>query len=353
MSDIAAPQILLAVNSTEWLNLCARGSIRMSKRRAIKVSTPATNREMERVFASAPFTKMESSVDLFVLQLSPEWPQPKSHHRAHPAEIFKLSLSDVLAHHPIASEHFNYYNNIALSVDINLDSPIYEGAWASWTFKEAIQASSEASEYLEDAFRFKPHGEIKKIGGYKWDEIAQLVLRPNETIKEKPGQIEILIRNIRTIADAVATTRDSEKFYLACAIEWIDVCTNKDPFQKKDTREILEQALDAATERPLGSPSEQTQGALEHLVQAFPKAFKTPISPILVANLVQLLTESRTRKLKTETVLRIFHSLDRTSDEASLISFVLATSLGIENTLQLRRALSANAPSDIDWDAVN
>ena len=51
MSQTDPRQTLLAINSTEWLNLCARGSIRMSKRRPTIVSNPASEREMEKVFA--------------------------------------------------------------------------------------------------------------------------------------------------------------------------------------------------------------------------------------------------------------------------------------------------------------
>ena len=94
MTAANSRQTLLAINSAEWLNLCARGSIRMSKRRPIVVSNPASEREMERVFTAAPFTKLDSSVDLFILALDDDWAKTKRGHRSYPSEILQLNLSD-------------------------------------------------------------------------------------------------------------------------------------------------------------------------------------------------------------------------------------------------------------------
>jgi hypothetical protein len=69
-----------------------------------------------------------------------------------------------------------------------------------------------------------------------------------------------------------------------------------------------------------------------------------------IAHVVQLLTESRTKKLKPETVDRILHSLDRNSSSATIASFVLATSLGIELTNQLILATTQADPVTMNWD---
>jgi hypothetical protein len=58
-------------------------------------------------------------------------------------------------------------------------------------------------------------------------------------------------------------------------------------------------------------------------------------------------------ELKPETVIRIFNSIDRTSTTASLISFVLATSLGIELTNQLILIAGQDNPTDWDWNTAN
>lgn len=341
---------LIAINSTEWLNLCARGSIRMSKRRAVIVSNPTSEREMEKVFASAPFTKIGSSVDLFILAVNEEWFKSKAKHRSHPSEILSLSLSDVISHHPIALEHFEYYSNIGDKCGVYLEEPIFEKSWLYWVTNETIDSSLDAANRLQIAWQINPSSTTKRADKYKWDNIAHLVLRPNEAIRTKPAHIETLLSNIRKISDAVSSTRDSEQFYLACAIEWIDIRLNKDPLKKKVTKDALLAALTNARENPLGTPSEQTSAALEMIAGTFPKAFTEELTPITIAHLVQLLTESRTKKLKPETVNRIIQSLDSMSSSATVVTFVLATSLGIELTNQLILATTQMNQVPMNWD---
>jgi hypothetical protein len=350
MTHSDARQTLLAINSTEWLNLCARGSIRMSKRRPITVSVPASEREMEKVFASAPFTKISSSVDLFILVIDEEWAKSKRGHRSNPSEILQLNLSDVKDHHPVAREHFEYYNSIGSKCGVYLADPIFEQAWVYWITNETIKASCEAAERLQRVLHIQPSSESKRADKYKWEDIARLVLRPNESIKAKPAHLETLLSNLRRIADAVSSTRDREQFYLACAIEWTDIRLNKDPMKKKATRDLLVSALANAKELPLGAPSEQTSTALTMLAETFPKAFTDELTPMTVAHVVQLLTESRTKKLKPETVSRIFYSLDSNSSSATVVAFVLATSLGIELTNQLIFATTQVNQVSMNWD---
>ena len=350
MTSANSRQTLLAINSTEWLNLCARGSIRMSKRRPVVVSNAASEREMERVFAAAPFTKLDSSVDLFVLTLDNDWAKTKRGHRSYPSEILQLNLSDIKNHHPVALEHFEYYNNIGSKCGIYLSESIFEKAWVYWITNETIRASSDAADSLQRAFNVRPSSETKRTDKYKWDDIARLVLRPNEAIKAKAAHVETLLSNIRKIADAVSSTRDSEQFYLACVVEWIDVRLNKDPLKNKAIKDTLLAALANARELPLNMPGEQTAAALKLLAETFPKAFTDEISPVSVAQMVQLLTGARTKNLKPEAVIRIIQSQDPSSTTSTFSTFVLATALGIELTNQLIFALNQKNPIDMNWD---
>jgi hypothetical protein len=326
----------------------------MSKRRPVLVRSPASEREMEKVFSAAPFSKLSSSVDLFVLVIGDDWTKTKRGHRSYPSEILLLKLSDVREHHPVAFEHLEYYNNIGSKCGVHLADPIFEKAWVYWITNETIRASSDAADVLQNAFHVHLSSETKRADKYKWDDIAYLVLRPNEAIKAKPAHVETLLSNVRRIADAVSSTRDSEQFYLACTIEWIDIRLNKDPLKKKETKDALLAAMAAAKELPLGAaPSEQTAAALKLVTEAFPKAFTNEISPTTVAQIVQLLTESRTKKLKAETAIRIIQAQDRDASASTLITFVLATSLGIELTNQL--VLSTNQINlvEMNWDIPN
>lgn len=353
MTETDSRQTLLAINSTEWLNLCARGSIRMHKRRPVTINNPPSEREMEKVFAAAPFTKLGSSVDLFVLVIEDDWPKSKRAHRSFPSEILHLNLSDVKEHHPVAVEHLEYYNNIGSKCGVRLADAIFEKTWVYWITNETIRASSDAADRLQRAFHIHPSSETKRTDKYTWDDIARLVLRPNEGIKSKPGHIETLLSSIRRIADAVSSTRDSEQFYLACAIEWTDIKLNKDPLMNKATKDALQEALTGAKDFPLGAPSEQTSATLRLVAETFPKAFTEEISPMTVAQIVQLLTEARTKKLKAGTVIRILQAQEGASTTSTLTSFVLATSLGIELTNQLIFALNQDDLVEISWDIPN
>ena len=353
MTQSDSGQTLLAINSTEWLNLCARGSIRISKRRPIKVANSASNREMEKVFCSAPFTKVGSSIDLFVLVIENSWQMKAQKHRSHPSEILQLNLTDVIQHQPVSLEHLEYYRNIGSKCGIQLSSPIFEQAWLHWVINETITASCDAADLLQRTFDIPLSSKTKRADRYKWNDIARLVLRPNEPVKTKPAHAETLLSNIRKIADAVAATRDSEQFYLACAIEWVEIRLRKDPLKKKAIKDTLLSALSKAKESPLRAPSEETSAALELLAETFPKAFTEEVSPLSISNVVQLLTESRTRELKTETVTRIVQSLDKTSSTATFTTFVLATSLGIELTTKLASSMNQVNLVDMNWDSPN
>ena len=346
-------QTLLAVNSTEWLNLCARGSIRISKRRPAIVSVQADPREMEKVFASAPFTKLESSLDLFVLVINEEWTKSKVKHRAFTSEILILQLSDVIAHHPVALEHLDHYRNIGSKCGIDLKDAIFERSWLYWITNERINASCDAAERLQSALQILPSSKTKRADKYKWGEIARLVLRPNDKVKTKSAHVETLLSNIRDISDAVASTRDSEQFYIACAIEWIDTRLKKDPMKKKATKEILLAALANAKDQPLSAPGDQTSSALKYLMDHFPKAFTDELTPLTIAHLVQLLTDSRTKKLKIINFFKIIYTLDRESPSATLITFTLATSLGIELTNQLILGSTTDNLVEINWESPN
>jgi hypothetical protein len=346
-------QTLLAVNSTEWLNLCARGSIRMSKRRPVTVSDPVTHRGMEKVFVTAPFTKMESSIDLFILVISNQWAKSTPRHRAFPSEVMTLSLSDVVSHHPVARDHLEYYRNIASQCGVHLDNAIFEESWLHWVTNETIQASLDSAESLQAALQLDASYRAKRSDKYTWGDIARLVLRPREPVKAKAALAESLLRNISTITDAVSGTRDTEQFYLACAIEWVDIRLGKDPTKTKAIREVVLAALDHARERPIREPSDETRAALDLLQVTFPKAFNDEITPVTVAHIVRLMAETRSKKLLPATVFAIFRSLDEGAPSAALINMVLATALGPELSLNLIRASIQANPMHITWDVPN
>jgi hypothetical protein len=308
---------------------------------------------MERVFAAAPFTKLSSSVDLFVLEIKETWMSKPGKHPSFPSEIGILKLSDVISHHPVAQEHFDYYSNLGSGCGVTLDKAVFESDWISWVLKETYAGSLDAAEILQEAFCIPKSRDTSGICKYKWTEIAQLVLRPKDRVKPKPGHLETLLAELHHISDAVASTRETQQFYIACAIEWIEIRMGKDPFKKKSERLLLEEALAAAKSTPIGEASPETKAVLDHLVSTYPRAFTDELSPITIANIVRLLSESRSRKLHPATAAQILNSANKDSGAATLISFVLATTLGIELTNKLVLAFSQVDFVDMNWEVPN
>jgi hypothetical protein len=352
MSD-SINQALVAVNSTEWLNLCARGSIRMGKRRPVVVSNPPSKKELEKVFAAAPFTKLSSAVDLFILAIDQDWAKTSAKHQAFPSEILMLSLSDVLAHRPISQSHYDYYSKKVASCGVFLEDAKFESDWEQWIIKETIQSSLTAASLLQHSFDLKLHADVKRADKYKWEDIAMLAIRPKEQIKTKPGHLEALLRNQRVISDAVAATYDTEQYFIACLIEWIEVRLRKDPMKKKPLRETLSMALANAKLSPYAVPGEQTATAMNSLLESYPQAFTEELTPMTVIQVIRMVSDARSKKLKPESVIKTINSFEKSSSSASLIAFLIATSLGIELTNQLIHASSHMEIMDIDWEVAN
>ena len=346
-------QALLAVNSTEWLNLCARGSIRMGRRRPVVVSNPPSKKELEKVFAIAPFTKLSSSVDLFILEIDQDWAKTSAKHQAFPSEILTLSLSDVQTHRPISQSHYDYYSKKVASCGVFLEDAKFESDWEQWIIKETIQSSLTAASLLQRSFDLKLYTDLKRADKYKWEDIARLTIRPKDQIKTRPGHLETLLRNQRVISDAVAATYDTEQYFIACLIEWIEVRLRKDPMKKKPLSDILSSALANAKEIPFAAPSEQTLTAINSLSESYPQAFTEELTPATVIRVIRMVSDARSKKLKPESVINTINSFERSGSSASLISFLIATSLGIELTNQLIHSSSHMEIMDIDWEAAN
>lgn len=350
MSNGDAPRLLVAVNSAEWLNLCARHEIRLQKRRAVHVATQPSLREMERVFALAPYTKLDSALDLFVLELKPDWTSSKNRHRVGSSELLLLSLGDVVSHHPVATEHADYYRNIASRHEVGLKEAIFEESWRAWIFNETVDSSLHAANALQARLGIAPSISRRTIDGYKWEDLARVILRPSEQIKRRPGHVEQLFRSANDIADEAAGGRDTEQYYLACTIEWVTHRLNKQPMRKREIKEQLSSTLSASKQLPFGQLSESTSAAIKLLVASYPKAFTDELTPETITLLVQVTTDAKRQRLKLDNAIRMARSLRPELPSSALISFAMAVSLGVERTHQLVNALTSPDGQGIDWD---
>lgn len=350
MNKSGNSRLLVAVNSAEWLNLCARNDIRLHKRRAVLVPAQPSSQEMEKVFALAPFTKLDSALDLFILEINPDWTSSKNRHRVGRSELLLLSLEDVVSHHPVAAEHSDYYQNIMSRYQINLGEARFEESWRGWIFNETTDASLRAAKVLQTRLGITPSINRRTNDGYKWEELARVIVRPSEKIKKRPAHIEKLLQSANAIADEAAGGRDSEQYYLACTIEWIKHRLNKQPLRKQEIKEQLSSALGASKQLPFGPPSEPTSAGLKLLEATYPNAFTDELTPATVTSLVLVTTDARRKRMKLDAALRIVRSLNPDSASSTVISFAMAVSLGVERTYQLAHALTRSDAQESDWE---
>lgn len=187
IESVPASRNLLAINSTEWRNLIQVGDIRISKRRIVKTSYQHTEKELFRVFSLAPTTKIGSSVDLFVLELSADWQSKCSKHDAFPPEIVWLSVSDVLSHHPVAKSDFEYFSTDAEKCGVQLASADFETQWRQWVESEKISISCKLADELQKLLGFEQSQSTKRIDGYKWRDVSKLVSNPATRVKQNLG----------------------------------------------------------------------------------------------------------------------------------------------------------------------
>lgn len=343
-------QRLLVVNSTEWLNLIARRGIRMAKRRVLTVGAAPTTKEMNRLFALAPFTNLDSSVDLFVLQVADTWPELAEKHAAAPAEVSWIDLGFVLQHHPVATKDVEYYQSIADKAGVSVSPAIFEAHWTEWVVTESLVAVDAAARTLQECLGVPAAESPKRTDKYSWLDVSRLVMQPSKPLRPKPSHMESLLSGVRQIADAVAEVRDSEAFLIASSIEWIDLRLKRDPLKKKSDRDFIKAALADVRSLPLDGAHPRTLEALAHLQAAFPRAFTDEITPMTVAGIVQLLSDYRSRRLKTMSVINAVDRIGRQTPGSTLLLSALAAALGPEFTYQLIDGMMTNYPTDVDWD---
>ena len=135
-------QTIVVINRSEWLNLCALGEIRLNRKRLVETSSPPKQREMDKAFALSPQSKVDSSIDVFILEIRPDWATTSSKHPAGGNDTRLLRLADVVCHRTAASEHFPYYRDEGDKYGVHLAPCDYESHWVAWCTSELVRVLS-------------------------------------------------------------------------------------------------------------------------------------------------------------------------------------------------------------------
>lgn len=340
---------LFAVNQSEWRNLIQVGDIRISKRRIARTSYMPTEKEMFRVFTLAPTTKIGSSVDLFVLELSADWPIKCLKHDAHPSEVVWLSVSDVISHHPVAKKDFEYFSTSAEKCGVQLASADFETQWRQWVESEKISISCKLADELQKLLGFEQSLTTKRIDGYKWRDVSKLVINPATRVKQKPGHLELLLHNVNGIMHNAMGSKDFKAFQIACAVEWINIKLKINIMKRKEVRDFLEPHIALTKDMPIEASDSSTAIALDFLKERFPRVFTDEVTPLAISSIVELVYDSKNERIKPDRILRIFRDSDHGVLTSSLLAFLVSSALDPALVRQLVRSFSSVNLIEIDW----
>ena len=334
-----AESLFVAVNSTEWRNLCARGSIRLLSSRPINTAPMPDANDSHRLFAAAPVTKIDSSIDLLVLELIPNWRTVAEQHPSN-EHVCILRLEHVLRHHLVSDEHMNYYSVEASKMSIDIEGAKFEALWRDWVEAESTSAAVEAAGLLY--LRFRPpslsdnpgltHHETFQITDY----LAQISL--SEASENHVGTI---LRGAAHIDDAISNVRTSESALVASCVEWIDHRLGIDVYSTNPVGIIIRNSI--ASVKPNELPaikdvSPTTDAAIGLLEASFPDAFSKELTGRTVLALTTLIAGCRFGDAKPDLFGRILFELGTLGPDSLLLaSAVTAKLIGPELSRQLLR----------------
>lgn len=323
-------RVLLAVNSTEWANLCARGSIRMLRCRAVELDSGHQG-ELDAVFATAPTTKPGSSIDSLVLELLPDW---RERAEAHPAreDVAVLGLDDVVSHHVVASEHLDYYRGQADKTGVTISDRTFEPEWRRWAADEAAAAATAATKELWRALHLEN-------GTYQpCEALISAVARSGDRSEDASLAVR-LVSAAGAIDDGAAATRSTEAYYLATVIEWIDIVESEDALESLSGGAVLRHVVSSARELEWTDPprlSNDSRAALRYLEAVYSSAFDECLTPLLVGLLTRITVEARTGRPKPSTLIgALCAARGESAHAARTCSTVIAAAVGPEYVRQL------------------
>lgn len=341
---------IVILTSTEWLNLCSRKSIRLSKHRPVRISHLPTEKEMNSAFAKAPFTKLRSSVDVLAVTISQDWASKDNRHSSSPQDIYWLKLKDVLSHHTIAESDREYYQNITTKSGIVLEESIYEPFWHVWVEQEQNDALFQAWGDLCQVLGLQNPALTKRVDKYKWQEVSQLCRSPKQPLKNKAAHVETLIRNLAFISDAVLGITDSQKFHLAVNVEWIEQRLGRDPLKANQAKKVVTAALDAADGKDFMPITDQTLDALNYLQEKFKRAYTAELNPLVIPQLVSVYLGCKSKSTQLPRKFLSALQEDKAKESAALLTLMTTCLLGVESTYQLIQVFSYENLMDMAWE---
>jgi hypothetical protein len=345
----------VAITSTEWRSLLGHGEIRFARRRAQEIHVPPTAKEQDRLFSWGPTTILGDGNDVLVIELSDAWLHNARRHPAQPSELVMITSDVVVAHHTVGPDFHAYLLGDAEREGIQLSQGRYEEPWTRWVANQEADRDLAAAKELLRVFNLNTDLSHKRHDGYTWHDPIRLARNSKTSIKPTPKHMEDLLRSVRGISDAVAGVHETAAFDLAANVEWIEARLKKDPFAKKSTRVLIEAGLDAGRLIPWsgsGSECQPVADALTHLIEKFPRAYTSEITPQMVGATVRVIMAAKDRTLDPIDVPSAIALLTKsgTDESARTLCVALSGALGPLITRRLTRTLSSVNLTQLNWD---
>ena len=343
---------LVVITAVEWRNLIARREIRIAKNRIVSVADFDDSKSVSKLFGIAPFTKLGSSVDVFILELKENWLSSCPKNPDAPRESAFLHLDHVQNHHTVSAHDIDYYGQIGAKYGVILTSAILERQWADWTIRQKVSDSMRAADELLSSLKLPVREGPKRPDKTKWWDLASLSLHLSRPSKSKLTHAETFVLHVREIADRAANVRDSDAFRIAAVLEWIEIRTGKNPLNRTTRASVLP-ALQEAKAFAFEDCSSSTSAALEMLRQSFPKAFTQEISPRFIGFAARLETDARSLKLRQISLHNALEHMGRDGQDSRLLGFLVSIWLGVEHSNQLLMASTFQDLVEVQWETEN
>lgn len=312
-------------------------------------SHPGRARRKWTGFFLAPQTNVESSVDLFVIELADAWDSGATSHPTGANEVKILDRTMIAGHHTVSNENHRYYAEVAGRYGITLGDCEFESEWIDWAAREHLIAVEACTQRLLASIDRKSAWKPKRADKYKWQDIGRVLLRPSTIIKPRPSHLDLLVKSCTEISDRIASTRDQQTFHLAACIVWIEIRTNKNPQRIKKTASRVKESLELARTEPFAAPTPATVDGISYLAETFPKAFTEEISPVTVSAVVEIIHRSKSGDLTPDRVVRILRNQELSGAEVAVLAYVTVQSIGVEKIGHLVRSLDFQNWVAPDW----
>ena len=340
---------LVALTRAEVTALAVHGRVRLNRHRVCNIKQAPGEREIFRLLALAPHTSFDSTIEPVVVELDSQWPSNSTRHNDGGSHVFWLKTEDVAVISVMTERDKQPYESLVSHTGLDISVWTHSSHWVSWTRQEV---ASLHLAITNDALKALGHQGIsgKRLSdGYKWTEIAALLLDPSLEIKRKPKLTDALLKSADEIRFEVAEHTDTELFDVACAVEWIRRRLRKDAQKPDGIRVLLETHKENLRGQPYGTRAPASELLLKALAEHFPRAFNEELSATSIGPVLRSLENGNQSRPDWESFIECIKRCRWNGDSLPLVVLAFISGIGPQKGRQVVDALSHSTPVSPTW----